>query len=90
MTVVGEIPIETGREAERSLRPVVNASDLPTVVYGSRVVTWWGTVGFMVAEAATLSACLVAYYYVLRNTNRGHRCVPRRRTCSFRRSASSC
>ena len=67
MTVVGEIPIETGRQAERPLRPVVNASDLPSVVYGSRVVTWWGTVGFMVAEAATLSACLVAYYYVLRN-----------------------
>ena len=67
MTVVGEIPIETGRQSERPLRPIVNASDLPSVVYGSRVVTWWGTVGFMVAEAATLSACLVAYYYVLRN-----------------------
>jgi heme/copper-type cytochrome/quinol oxidase subunit 3 len=67
VTVVGEIPAETGRHAERPLRPVVNASDLPSVVFGSRVLTWWGTVGFMAAEAATLSACVAAYYYVLRN-----------------------
>ena len=67
MTLVGEIPIDTGSQAERPLRPVVDVSDLPSVVYGSRVVTWWGTTGFMVAEAATLSACLVAYYYVRRN-----------------------
>ncbi|HEX5073552.1 MAG TPA: hypothetical protein VFW03_10110 [Gemmatimonadaceae bacterium] len=67
MTVVGEIAAETGRQTERALRPVVNASDLPSVVYGSRVVTWWGTIGFMAAETATLSACVVAYYYVLRN-----------------------
>jgi cytochrome c oxidase subunit 3 len=67
MTVVGDISAEAGRQAERQLRPVVNASDLPTVVFGSRAVTWWGTTGFMAAEAATLSACVAAYYYVLRN-----------------------
>ena len=67
MTVVGEIPAEAGRQAERPLRPVVNVSDLPNVVYGSRVVTWWGTIGFMAAETATLSACVASYYYVLRN-----------------------
>ena len=67
MTVVGDISAEAGRQAERPLRPVVNVSDLPSVVYGSRVVTWWGTVGFMAAEAATLSACVASYYYVLRN-----------------------
>lgn len=64
MTVVGEVPADTTSRAERPLRPVFDASELPSVVYGSRVVTWWGTTGFMVAEAATLSACLVAYYYV--------------------------
>lgn len=67
MTVVGEIAAEAGRQAERALRPVVNVSDLPNVVYGSRVVTWWGTIGFMAAETATLSACVASYYYVLRN-----------------------
>ena len=67
MTVVGQIAADTGTPNERALRPVVDVSDLPSVVYGSRVVTWWGTVGFMAAETATLSACVAAYYYVLRN-----------------------
>ena len=64
---VGEIAADTASPAERPLRPVFDASELPTVVYGSRVVTWWGTAGFMIAEAATLSACLASYYYVRRN-----------------------
>ncbi len=67
MTVVGEIPADSASRAERPLRPVFDASDLPSVVYGSRVVTWWGTAGFMLAEAATLSACIAAYYYIRRN-----------------------
>ena len=62
-----EIPINSASATERALRPVFDASTLPTVVYGSRVITWWGTVGFMVAEAATLGACLASYYYVRRN-----------------------
>ena len=69
MTVVGEIPADTASSAARPLRPTFDASTLPTVVYGSRVVTWWGTVGFMVAESATLAACVAAYYYVRRNFN---------------------
>ena len=67
MTVVGEIPADTAMHAERPLRPVFDVSELPSVVYGSRVVTWWGTAGFMLAEAATLSACVASYYYVRRN-----------------------
>ena len=67
MTVVGEIPVDTASAVERPLRPTFDASDLPTVVYGTRVVTWWGTAGFMLAEAATLSACVASYYYVRRN-----------------------
>ena len=67
MTVVGGIPADTASAAERPLRPVFDASELPSVAYGSRTVTWWGTVGFMLAEAATLAACIAAYYYVRRN-----------------------
>jgi heme/copper-type cytochrome/quinol oxidase subunit 3 len=67
MTVVGEIPANTASPNERPLVPVVDVSDLPSVVYGSRVITWWGTVGFMVTEGATLAACLAAYYYIRRN-----------------------
>jgi heme/copper-type cytochrome/quinol oxidase subunit 3 len=69
MTVVGEIPVNTSSEAARPLRPTIDASDLPTVVFGSRVVTWWGTAGFMMAELATLAACVASYYYVRRNYN---------------------
>ena len=67
MTVVGEIPGDTASVAERPLEPVLDASNLPSVVYGPRVVTWWGTVGFMVTETATLAACLAGYYYLRRN-----------------------
>ena len=58
------IPADTSSALERPIRAVLDVRDLPSVVYGSRVVTWWGTAGFMLAEAATLAACLTAYYYV--------------------------
>jgi len=69
MTVVGQILADTTSAAARPLRPVFDASELPSVAFGSRTVTWWGTVGFMVAETATLAACVAAYYYVRRNFN---------------------
>ena len=69
MTVVGMIPADTASRSERPLRPVLDASDLPNVVYKSRASTWWGTCGFMVAEAATLAACVASYYYIRRNFN---------------------
>lgn len=67
MTVVGAIPADTSAHEPRPVRAAFDASNLPSVVYGSRVVTWWGTVGFMITESATVAACLVAYYYVQRN-----------------------
>ena len=51
------------------MRAVLDVRDLPSVVYGSRVLTWWGTLGFMAAEAASLSAVLASYYYVMRSYN---------------------
>jgi cytochrome c oxidase subunit III len=66
-TIPLDVPADTSSDAERPLRPTLDARDLPSVVYGTRVVTWWGTAGFMVAEAATLAACLAAYYYIRRN-----------------------
>lgn len=67
MTMDEAIPIDSSSAAERPLRPVFDASTLPSVVYGSRVITWWGTAGFMLTEAATLAACVASYYYVRRN-----------------------
>jgi cytochrome c oxidase subunit 3 len=60
-----EIPADSSSAVARPLRAVLDVRDLPSVVYGSRVVTWWGTVGFMAAETTTLAAVLAAYYYVM-------------------------
>lgn len=52
---------------ERPMRPVLDVSDLPNVVFGHRDPGWWGTLGFMVAEGMTLASCVAAYFYVRRN-----------------------
>jgi heme/copper-type cytochrome/quinol oxidase subunit 3 len=62
-----DVPADTSSALPRGLRPVLDVHDLPSVVYGTRVVTWWGTAGFMVVEAVTLTVCLAAYYYVRRS-----------------------
>jgi cytochrome c oxidase subunit III len=62
-----EVPADSSSTVARPLRAVLDVRDLASVVYGSRLVTWWGTVGFMAAETATLAACLAAYYYTMRS-----------------------
>ncbi|HEX6049516.1 MAG TPA: hypothetical protein VFZ21_09610 [Gemmatimonadaceae bacterium] len=62
-----DVPADSASTVARPMRAVLDVRDLPSVVYGSRVVTWWGTVGFMAAETATLAALLAAYYYVMRS-----------------------
>jgi cytochrome c oxidase subunit 3 len=47
--------------------PVIDVGELPTVVFGRRGITWWGTVGFMVIEASTLVVCAVTYLYLRKN-----------------------
>jgi hypothetical protein len=39
----------------RPVRAVLDVSRLPTVVFGHRASTWWGTIGFMLIEGTTLS-----------------------------------
>ena len=60
-------PPEPGTAVERDMRAVLDVSDLPTVVYGSRGLVWWGTVGFMVVEGVTLAICIASYFYLWRN-----------------------
>jgi heme/copper-type cytochrome/quinol oxidase subunit 3 len=48
-------------------RPVVDVSALPTEVFGSRALTWWGMTGFAVIEGFTLALVAAAYLYVSRN-----------------------
>jgi len=40
---------------------------LPTVVFGSRSLMWWGTVGFAVIEGWTLALIAAMYFYIRQN-----------------------
>ena len=51
----------------KTYRPVLDVGELPTVVFGRRGITWWGTVGFMLIEGATLIVCAVSYLYLRKN-----------------------
>jgi heme/copper-type cytochrome/quinol oxidase subunit 3 len=47
--------------------PVLDVAQLPTIAFGRRSPTWWGTVGFMVIEASTLVVAAVSYLYLRKN-----------------------
>ncbi|HEX2780414.1 MAG TPA: cytochrome c oxidase subunit 3 [Gemmatimonadaceae bacterium] len=51
----------------RSERAVANVSELPTVVFGSRGLVWWGTVSFMVIEGFTMALTAMTYLYLRKN-----------------------
>lgn len=48
-------------------RQHLDVSHLPTVAFGSRNQTWWGTIGFMMAETTTLGIFVSSYFYLARN-----------------------
>ena len=49
------------------LRGVMDLRGLPDVVFGSRDIMWWGTLGFVLIEGFTLALCAAAYLYVTQN-----------------------
>jgi cytochrome c oxidase subunit III len=51
----------------RPSRARMDLSALPDVVFGSRDIMWWGTVGFMLIEGFTLVLCAVVYVYLHQN-----------------------
>jgi cytochrome c oxidase subunit I+III len=51
----------------RPVRRVLDVSELPEVVMGSRDLMWWGTLGFMVIEGTTLILAMLSYLYLSRN-----------------------
>jgi cytochrome c oxidase subunit I+III len=51
----------------RPIRPVLDVSRLPTVVFGHRAPNWWGTIGFMLIEGTTLALVAASYLYVRKN-----------------------
>jgi len=48
-------------------RRVLDASALPTVVFGKRSLLWWGTLGFAVIEGFTLLLMVASYFYLRTN-----------------------
>ena len=54
----------TARNAERM---VIDLSNLPTVAFGKRSLSWWATSGFIAVEGTTLAVLLTAYLYLRTN-----------------------
>jgi cytochrome c oxidase subunit III len=51
----------------KRVRPMLDVSNLPTVVFGSRDLMWWGTLGFIVIEGFSLAVAAITYIYLRRN-----------------------
>jgi len=51
----------------RPLRPTGDVSELPTIVFGSRSLMWWATLGYMVVEGWTLALLVASYLYFRQN-----------------------
>jgi heme/copper-type cytochrome/quinol oxidase subunit 3 len=45
-------------------RADLDVSRLPGFAFGSRAVTWWGVVGFLLIEGTMLTLCFVTYFYL--------------------------
>lgn len=51
----------------KAYEKVIDVTEMPTIVFGRRAGTWWGTVGFICIEATTLVVCVMTYLYVRKN-----------------------
>ena len=51
----------------KTYEKVIDVSETPTVVFGRRASTWWGTTAFIAIEATTLVICVVTYLYLRKN-----------------------
>jgi cytochrome c oxidase subunit III len=50
--------------AERIEPAVLDVSDLPTVVFGIRSLTWWGILGMMAIEGTVFVLMIASYFYL--------------------------
>jgi len=48
-------------------RAVLDVAELPTIVFGRRAITWWGTIAFMAIEGATMVIAMVSWLYLRKN-----------------------
>jgi cytochrome c oxidase subunit III len=54
--------------AERVEPAVLDVSDLPTVVFGIRSITWWGILGMMAIEGMVFVLMIASYFYLRTRT----------------------
>jgi heme/copper-type cytochrome/quinol oxidase subunit 3 len=47
----------------------MDVGQLPTIVFGRKALTWWGTMGFVAIEGTTLIVCAITYLYLRKNTH---------------------
>lgn len=59
-------PTRTAAELDPDLS-VVDVSELPTVVFGSRAPLWWGLVGMIAIESTMFALLIVTYFYLRGN-----------------------
>lgn len=48
--------------------PELDVSDLPTYAFGTRMTTWWGTLGFCVLEGMGFALAIAAYLFLWVNS----------------------
>jgi heme/copper-type cytochrome/quinol oxidase subunit 3 len=51
----------------KTYEKVMDVSQTPTIVFGRRALTWWGTVAFICIESTTLLVCMMTFLYVRKN-----------------------
>jgi heme/copper-type cytochrome/quinol oxidase subunit 3 len=51
----------------KTYEKVIDVTNTPTIVFGRRATTWWGTTAFICIEATTLVICVVTYLYLRKN-----------------------
>jgi len=59
---------EAGRDGI-TRRAYLDVADLPDLVFGSRDLMWWGTMGFVLIEGMTTALCVVVYLYLWKNVD---------------------
>jgi heme/copper-type cytochrome/quinol oxidase subunit 3 len=42
----------------------IDVSGLPSTAFGSRSITWWGTLGILLIEGTVFALAIVAYFYL--------------------------
>jgi len=51
-------------------------ADLPTHAFGTRSLTWWGVLGFMLIEGAGFALAIASYFFLMAGSNQWPQSAP--------------